>query len=591
VFTHMNQPLTRPDRSSSSEDGFVMVVTILLVLVVATLVTAAVIVGSNHLLASKYYERQSTLETYADAGLEMGRALINGDPSLYPATGYLTLENEVAVTDGAGNVIPGVKRSLYVGPTGVTSGQYGVFGSVVSVVKDDGGGAVVRRAQVNQESFAKFAYFTDIEPSYISFGGGDVIFGPVHTNSDLKIYSSGATFYKSVRTAKRVPTPQYGTFMQGYEEYVPRIEMPKTADLGKVSAQAAAGGTLFAGDSKGGLGDATTRVEFVAIDLNADGDVTDSDEGFFKVYQSTDWDWVVSDFDSNLTNNANCGAWYGNLFVPASAHPYDHDNNPGTPDKTGLDAVRSATRRCYLGGSDELTNGFVPNDGKGAWLPFTGTPVPGLAGRADNGYLFPLARRYNPSFKGVIAVTGRVAVSGVLRGKVTLSATDDIVLADDIVYATDPGAGLCQDMLGLFSGDKIVVSYNLLNAPQRPKSGYDYITYDDTKDEFFQGVLLALDVFMVEGYNAGSRNDEKCESKVWGRGCLYLTGGIIQKTRGAVGTGAGTGYVKRYSYDGCAATEPPPYFPTTGRFVEGPYYQIDPTNFSVAALYDRLTPN
>ena len=190
----------------------------------------------------------------------------------------------------------------------------------------------------------------------------------------------------------------------------------------------------------------------------------------------------------------------------------------------------------------------------------------------------------------MISVTGKVAVSGVLRGRVTLAATDDIILADDIVYATDPGAGLCQDMFGLFSGKRVIVADNLLNAPQRPRTGWNHRTYDDTKDEFFHGVILALDIFTVQRYNAGSRNDESCEAKTWGRGCLYITGGIIQKTRGAVGTGAGTGYVKRYSFDSCAKEEPPPYYPTTGHFAKGQYYQVDPVGFSVPGYYELLTP-
>ena len=568
----------------SERDGFALVVTMFVVLVVSALTTGALVVGGNHVLANRYYERTNQLQIMANSGLEYARALVNGDPTLYPDNGYVTLESGAAVKDGDGNTIPGVKRWIHVGPTGLTSGQYGIFGSIIAIVRDDGGGEVVRRSQISQESFAKFAYFTDIEPSNISFGGGDVIFGPVHTNSDLKIYASGATFHKEVRTAQRVPSPQYGTFMVGYQEYVPRIDMPQTADLSQVAAQAAAGGTHFTGDSNGGYGQASTRIEFVAIDLNNDGDVTDDDEGFFKVFQSTNEAWVVGAWDSDLRNNENCGAWYGDTFVAAIDHPYDHDNNPETADRTALQALTSSTRRCYLGGADSITNGFVVNDGKGSWLPYTGTQAPGLAGRPDAGYLFPLARQYNPSFKGVIFVTGKVAVSGMLRGRVTLAATDDIILADDIVYATDPGAGLCQDMFGVFSGERVIVADNLLNAPQRPR------TYDDTKDEFFHGVILALDIFTVQNYNAGSRNDERCEAQTWGRGCLYLTGGIIQKTRGAVGTGAGTGYVKRYSFDACAATQPPPYYPTTGRFARGQFYQVDPVGFSVAAYFEMLTP-
>ena len=253
--------------------------------------------------------------------------------------------------------------------------------------------------------------------------------------------------------------------------------------------------------------------------------------------------------------------------------------------------MTSSTRRCYLGGHEAITNGFVVNDGKGAWLPYPGTPAPGLLGRPDAGYLFPLSRTYNPNFRGVISVAGRVAVSGVLRGRVTLTATDDIILADDIVYATDPGAGLCQDMFGMFAGERVIVADNLLNSPVRPRDSWNHRTYDDTKDEFFHGVILALDIFTVQAYNGGSRNDEACEGSTWGRGCLYITGGIIQNTRGAVGTGAGTGYVKRYSYDSCALEEPPPYFPTTGHFAKGQYYQVDPVGFSVPLYYEMLTPH
>ncbi|NIS29989.1 MAG: hypothetical protein GWN07_07175, partial [Actinobacteria bacterium] len=98
----------------------------------------------------------------------------------------------------------------------------GVFASVVSIAETPGGDRVVRRADVKQESFARFAYFTDVEPSNIAFGGGDQIFGPVHTNDVLKIYSSGATFHGTVATARYVQGVGYGTFNKGYEEGVAR---------------------------------------------------------------------------------------------------------------------------------------------------------------------------------------------------------------------------------------------------------------------------------------------------------------------------------------------------------------------------------
>ena len=71
---------------------------------------------------------------------------------------------------------------------------------------------------------------------------------------------------------------------------------------------------------------------------------------------------------------------------------------------------------------------------------------------------------------------------------------------------------------------------------------------------------------------------------------LYLTGGLIQNNRGAVGQANGNSYIKRYSYDRCAVINPPPYFPTTGRFQDNRYYELDPVRFNVANLYRSLTP-
>ena len=76
-----------------------------------------------------------------------------------------------------------------------------------------------------------------------------------------------------------------------------------------------------------------------------------------------------------------------------------------------------------------------------------------------------------------------------------------------------------------------------------------------------------------------------CNGTNSGRGCLNLSGGVIQNTRGAVGLVDGTGYIKRYSYNACASSEPPPYFPTTGRFVRNRIYELDPKDFDVAAWF------
>ena len=275
-----------------------------------------------------------------------------------------------------------------------------------------------------------------------------------------------------------------------------------------------------------------------------------------------------------------CGDKHSKKFVSAKNHPFDgHDAE---------EALKSKKARCYPGGSDIVNDGFVANDGKGQWLRWNGPVSPDLAGRPDANYLHPISRRLNPNFKGVIFVDGKVAVSGTLRGRVTLASTKGIVLIDDILYATDPAAGTCVDLLGMFSGKDIVVTDNAINAPQRVDGKYR--TYDDSKDEFFHGVILALDNFTVENYNSGSRSAEKCGTRSVGRGCLYLTGGIIQRTRGPVGRTDGTGYLKRYSYDQCGQTSPPPYYPTTGYFAKGQQFMVDPAEFNIDKFWSRLIP-
>jgi hypothetical protein len=104
--------------------------------------------------------------------------------------------------------------------------------------------------------------------------------------------------------------------------------------------------------------------------------------------------------------------------------------------------------------------------------------------------------------------------------------------------------------------------------------------------------MMALNTsFTVQDYDEGPDNVNDCEGSNNGRGCLYLSGGLIQKERGAVGLLGGEGFVKRYSYDRCAVITPPPYFPTTGRFTDNRYYELNPVGFNAADLFRSTTPN
>ena len=417
-------------------------------------------------------------------------------------------------------------------------------------------------------------------------------------------------------TAQTISNRSNGVFKQGYTEHAAAIPMPSTADLAKLQTQAAIGNTAIVGTTGGALGEATTRIEFMALDLNADGDSTDENEGFMRVYQApaaSAWYVVAHTFgyagtgvNNGARNSPNCGhsvtggtANHGAFFVTFEKHLAAWP--AGTDSKTNAPTLANGQvqRRCFLGGSDILyadaanPNGrFMAVDpaGRGGWVLYPGIVSPLLAGRPDAAYLWPITRDLNANFKGVIHVTGKVAVSGRLRGTVTVAATSDIYIADDITYMTNPGAPgrNCRDMLGLFSATDVLVSDNWLNDPIPPLQGLANVTWDESKDEFIHAVVLALDNFGVENHTTGPTNSEKCESTNWGRGCLYLTGGMIQRARGAVGTAGGTGNLKRYSYDACGMESPPPYFPTTGRFSRGHFYVVEPTGFNISEYWPLL---
>jgi hypothetical protein len=388
------------------------------------------------------------------------------------------------------------------------------------------------------------------------------------------------------------------------------------------------------------------RVEFVATDVAGTGDSLDISDGFFRVYQANAGNaaWLRADWPGGTTasNYLNCGDWHavtpgGPLkFFPAAVHNTTWFQNLVIAG--GMSATDAATEaaasvgtimrhsgaRCFLGGDPHLVavarmaalypnaadrqkggddTTFTPVDAYGAWKLYSNTPNASVAARrVDAKYLFPLYRGINPNVKGVVYVNGTVGVSGVLRGRVTMyAANGDLVVLDDMRYADDPGLGVCADILGLITDNDVVVADNSINTPQqvavtttsghRTTTTYYWVDLDDTPDLYVHSVLMALNTsFRVQDYDSGPTSALNCQGSSDGRGCLYLTGGIIQQSRGPVGLSSGQGYVKRYSYDRCAALNPPPYFPTTGRFTDNRFLEVNPVGFDVNGLFRSLTP-
>lgn len=166
------------------------------------------------------------------------------------------------------------------------------------------------------------------------------------------------------------------------------------------------------------------------------------------------------------------------------------------------------------------------------------------------------------STNGVVFVNGGnlTIAGGEVRGQLTLSSSQDVLITNSVTYACnpetllpgysgqpdpdclDPSTGQATrntDVLGIVAGQNIT----LTNAAP----------YDVS----LQASLMALNTsFGFEGADTLQR------------GTLHIYGGLIQKNRNTVSSGIGpsTGYRKDYRYDTRFTDLAPPYFPTTGKY-------------------------
>ncbi len=658
----------RAVQSAASRRGSALILTLVLTLSLASLATSAIYLGGNEQILANTYDQERNMRYADEAILQMGKSTLNFDAYAAPDSGYRTVINNAQVMGADGTPIPGVTASMYLGPTSSNTGQFGRFVSVVAVAQNSAGAKVVRRLELAQESFAKFAYWSNQETNNgnpIYFNNNDQLWGPVWSNDQINIGSGGARFHGSVGTAQTISGVGYGTFDVGYSQNQKPISLPNNTTLSALSGYAASGGLSFTAPNSSTVDQAKMRIEFVARPFNGGAGgvaglpINGADDGFMRVYVSKAGPgWLRGDYSLD-----NCGAAYvftnsgtglGSpsrpAFVPLSEHQKTWFKNAlsasgnysgSTISKltsSNISTVQSnalaqATARCYLGGDPNLravsyrstaayavdtvqaltgvsalvlaaaqniagdsTTFFAADSATnpmGYWRKYPGAVSPQVSALwpTEAPFLFPLYRGLNAGTKGVIYVSGTTGVSGTLRGRVTLYVTGNVAILRDTKYVTDPSLNNCTaDMLGIISGNDILIADNALQDPPNiPSLGYRNM--DDTKDVFLQGVMMALKTaFGAENYTNGPNNVNGCEGTNNGRGCLYLTGGIIQQQRGPVGLSDGTGFAKRYSYDKCALYNPPPYFPTTGRYTDNRYYEIDPAGFDVAALYRSLTP-
>lgn len=625
--------------------GVALFISLFFVAGIGALALSAIYLTANASLISKSYEKEDQLRYAAEAALAIGKSSLNFNPAALPNTAFVAMMLNKTLTGGDGQPIPGVTVNLYAGPTGSTSGQFGRFASIVAEARDAANHTgFVRRLELTQESFAKYAYWTNSETNggtTIVFGNGDQLWGPVWSNDDLTISSSGVTFHDVVGTAGIINGVSYGTFSKGYSTNQKPITLPSLSTLSNLSGLATVSGMNYSPPTSGDETTVLMRVEFVSADIDLNGDSTEADEGFYRIYTASSGNetWLRGDWPGTsgtlptLAASINCGDWHtvtnpnngklDTLFFPAAVHStsgwYPGVASDGSASLTtimGRTSPRAA--RCYLGGDPHLSpvtrqgqtatystaniqkggsdTTFTPTDSRGSWKLYTSSPNSTINTNRnwDAKYLFPLYRGYNTATKGVMYFGGTVGVSGVLRSDLTMYSPNTVVILDDLRYANDPARGQCIDILGIIAGANVVVADNALNSPEYIKvSGTPTIkSLDDTPDLYIHAVMMALGTsFQVQNYAKLPTSAIGCQGNADQRGCLYLTGGLIQNNRGAVGKVSGEGFVKRYSYDRCGVVNPPPYFPTTGRFLDNRYYELDPVKFDVNKLFLTLTPD
>ena len=199
--------------------GFALLTVIMLTLAMAALAASAVYLAGNAGLLATSTDREREFKYGAEAAMAIGKSRLNTDPLVLPDTGFVTLMSGQQVIGADGQSLPGVTVNLYTGPTGSTSGQFGRFASVVAEARDASGARFVRRLELTQESFARFAYWSNKETNAsggtIYFANHDNLWGPVWSNDVISIASSGAKFHGDVGTAKTISGKNYGTFDKG----------------------------------------------------------------------------------------------------------------------------------------------------------------------------------------------------------------------------------------------------------------------------------------------------------------------------------------------------------------------------------------
>lgn len=320
--------------------GSALILVLIMTLSLAGLAISAIYLSSSAGLLTRYYDRERDYRYAAEAALALGKSRITNDTSLVlPDGDPMTLLSGASLTDAAGNTIPRIKVNLYAAYTGDTTGRFGQFVTLIAQAYDSGGTRYVRRLDLIAQSFARYAMFTNITPANYQYGAGEFLKGRGHSNGDWKSVGAGpGPHYYDTITAVGTVSGAAGNaiydkgYIAGYK-YIPYPSIPKLAQLPAYAAAAGLDIAPVSGTSGGAK--QGTRVEFIPIDMNANG-LYDDGEGFFRLFDLSlgkDTTRLRADFNAfnttslsltDLVVNNQCGSTYviggKKEFFPVSTH-------------------------------------------------------------------------------------------------------------------------------------------------------------------------------------------------------------------------------------------------------------------------------
>lgn len=385
--------------------GSALILVLLMTLAVAGLAVAAIFMSSSAGLLSRFYDRERDYRLAAESALEIVRSRLAADVTLaIPDTGMVQLAAGFKVPDAGGATTSPISVNVYAAVTGDTTATALPHVTLIAAAYDAGGTRHVRRFDMRRESLASYALFVDTFPSG-AFGPGAVQ-GRAHSNHVWRSGSSAATagVYRDALTAVSGFTGS-GTYAGDTNSSARAVFFPRDSSFAWMTSLAS-GANLSIAPASGGIGGFVpgSRVEFVAVDVNADGHVAAS-EGFLRVFDLPSfrdttllrvgmpaYDLYVQGFglqtstrwtDEVIQNQ--CGAFYYRNsrwhFIPVATHRQSWFNNssdgllvgtgsanyPSVPNgqannyrgysyNTTRNILELPTARCFPPGSPFLVN-------------------------------------------------------------------------------------------------------------------------------------------------------------------------------------------------------------------------------------------